>query len=445
MSAVAASHPVSGRSAMSPPRPRPLSKTKVEGFGFSTSERATHTGRARADRAVRRAAEERERERAGRQKRREDEEGRRLARKEEAEKGLDMSPRAVRRRARQSTPKLKYAKLSQMAAGQSRLAVARPVDPTLRYKGALRPEPPKKKAPPGSLGDDMGDVNLEEHLARSLQELRTRAEPPPLHTFGGVVAPRAPSTHAPRLPAFEKLVSPRILDGVGGYVSSGTTGKWSARTGAKHKQIKSSSTGPDVGTAPSTVNRGKIPFVPPQKNPDRPVDGFTRRWAPAHIDISPKSIKKIAEADNNKRSQDELRYVFEMIDSSSLDGLIDKDDLETILERLGYVTEPGEVEDILWEVDDDRDGGLTWEEFNTGAIARHTFWDAFLDHHCVPLVCSRFGRVWTDVFGVESGAVYERVRSDDDGLEPHRLFSLIEFLMFDLDADGFVGVDEVSN
>lgn len=57
----------------------------------------------------------------------------------------------------------------------------------------------------------------------------------------------------------------------------------------------------------------------------------------------------------------------------------------------------------MWEVDDDRDGGLTWEEFNS---------------------------------------VYERVRSDDDGLEPHRLFSLIEFLLFDLDADGFIGVDE---
>ena len=352
--ATTAVHPVSGRTAISTGRmsPRPLSKTKVEGFGFSTSERAEHTQRARADRAVRRAAEERERERAGRQKRREDQETQRLTRKEEAEKHLDMSPRAVRRRARQNTP-LKYAgrgaNRSQMAAGQSRLAVARPVDPTLRYKGALRPEPPKKKAAPGSLGDDMGNVNLEEHLARSLQELRTLCEPPPLHTFGGAVAPRAPSTHAPRLPAFEKLVSPRILDGIGGYVSSGTTGKWSARTGAKHKQIKTNA-GPDVGTAPSTVNRGRIPFVPPQKNPDRPVDGFTRRWAPAHIDISAKSIKKIAEADNNKRSQDELRYVFEMIDSSSLDGLIDKDDLETILERLGEHTRNSHPMRFTWGI-----------------------------------------------------------------------------------------------
>lgn len=34
------------------------------------------------------------------------------------------------------------------------------------------------------------------------------------------------------------------------------------------------------------------------------------------------------------------------------------------------------------------------------------------------------------------------MRNDADGLEPHRMVSLIEFLMFDLDADGFVGVEE---
>lgn len=34
------------------------------------------------------------------------------------------------------------------------------------------------------------------------------------------------------------------------------------------------------------------------------------------------------------------------------------------------------------------------------------------------------------------------MRNDVDGLEPHRMVSLIEFLMFDLDADGFVGAEE---
>lgn len=92
-----------------------------------------------------------------------------------------------------------------------------------------------------------------------------------------------------------------------------------------------------------------------------------------------------------------------MIDSKTLDGLIDESDLHSILQRLGYEPQPGEVQDIIWEVDDDRDGGLTWEEFS---------------------------------------ALYERIRNDKDGREPHRMYTLIEFLMFDLDADGFVSLEE---
>lgn len=334
-----------------------LTETKVESFGFATAERSERRGRARAERAVRRAQEERERERAAREKRRTEQEAARIARKKEAEK--DLTPRQLRRAKNTPERQLKFA---QRQGGQTRLPVARPIDPTLRYKGLLRPTPPHQKAIPGTLGDDMNEIDLDAHLARSLQELRTRAEPPPMTAFGNAT-PRAPSTHAPRLPAFEKLVSPKALSGVGGFVSAATTGPWSARIGSK-TAVKANAAS-TVGTAPATIARGKARFTPREKIPDRPVDGFTRSWAPAHIDISPSSIKKIADADNARRSRDELRYVFEMIDSSSLDGLIDKTDLENILERLGYVSEPGEVEDILWEVDDDRDGGLTWEEFSS--------------------------------------------------------------------------------
>ena len=44
------------------------------------------------------------------------------------------------------------------------------------------------------------------------------------------------------------------------------------------------------------------------------------------------------------------------------------------------------MEDIIWEVDDDRDGGLTWEEFS---------------------------------------ALYERIRNDQDGKEPHRMCAIL--------------------
>jgi calmodulin len=99
-----------------------------------------------------------------------------------------------------------------------------------------------------------------------------------------------------------------------------------------------------------------------------------------------------------------------MIDATTNDGVITSIDLEVIFNRLSYAHEDGEIEDILWEVDDDGDGGLTWPEFQR---------------------------------------VYERVRSIGEEVvhgaaEPTRMYSLIEFLMFDLGANGSVSVDEAT-
>eukprot|EP01048_Picozoa_sp_COSAG05_P015408 COSAG05_NODE_1856_length_3955_cov_1.812241_3_plen_178_part_00 len=105
-----------------------------------------------------------------------------------------------------------------------------------------------------------------------------------------------------------------------------------------------------------------------------------------------------------------------MIDSKTLDGLIDESDLHSILQRLGYEPQPGEVQDIIWEVDDDRDGGLTWEEFS-----------------------ALYERIRNDK---EFFSWNERMRGAVDGREPHCMYTLIEFLMFDLDADGFVSLEE---
>ena len=415
--------------------PRSARSTKAEPFGFSTSERAEQAFQQRAARAERQAQEKRRAALKARRDKRDEQERGRLARARDAEKAL--SARA-RRAKLETPPRLANQAQSDVFAsyGGGRLAPAVPVDPTLREARNLRPKPPAAHGAPEHR-DDAQNVDLEQHYLRSLQELRTRAEGPPVAAFGSLT-PRAPSTHSPRLPAFNKRIAPRALEGVGGHVTAATTGRWSSRTATKPFKPKRQAAAP-IGTAPSKVPRGKIKFTPGNKDPGRPAEGFTRKWKPAHIDISVDSIKKIAEADNDKRSQDELRYaprwpsslspalrprsslpacppsslsfsecwggryVFEMIDANSMDGIIDANDLETVLRRLDYSPEPGEVEDIVWEVDDDRDGGLTWEEFS---------------------------------------ALYERVRKDQDGKEPHRLFSLIEFLMFDLDADGFVGVEE---
>jgi Ca2+-binding EF-hand superfamily protein len=136
---------------------------------------------------------------------------------------------------------------------------------------------------------------------------------------------------------------------------------------------------------------------------ERPPGGFKGKFKPAAINCSPESIKEITQKDNAVRSAQELQYIFEMIDATSNDGIIDSDDLTVILRRLKYEPAEGEVKDIIWEVDDDNDDGLTWEEFSN---------------------------------------LYKRIRQDKDGYEPRRLYSLIEFLMFDLDADGYVSLDE---
>ena len=77
---------------------------------------------------------------------------------------------------------------------QASLAPSRPVDRGLRDKRTVRPVVPQAFSGAAPTVDDDVQVDLEEHFLQSLQELRTRAEPPPLLAFGSST-PRAPSTH----------------------------------------------------------------------------------------------------------------------------------------------------------------------------------------------------------------------------------------------------------
>ena len=63
----------------------------------------------------------------------------------------------------------------------------------------------------------------------------------------------------------------------------------------------------------------------------------------------------------------------------------------------------GEVEDMIWEVDEDCDGAVDWNEFQ---------------------------------------AMYHRCRSDRVGREPRRLFNLTEFVMNDKSFSGRVSLEE---
>ena len=78
-------------------------------------------------------------------------------------------------------------------------------------------------------------------------------------------------------------------------------------------------------------------------------------------------------------------------------------DLMKCLNFLGLKPMRAEVALIIWEVDDDLDGYISKEEFET---------------------------------------MYKRCSSDDSGLEPRKLYNLIQFLMYDRDFKGRVTVEE---
>ena len=78
-------------------------------------------------------------------------------------------------------------------------------------------------------------------------------------------------------------------------------------------------------------------------------------------------------------------------------------DLMKVLTFLGSKPLKSEVNLIIWEVDDDLDGYVDRKEFET---------------------------------------MYKRCISDETGLEPRKLFNIVQFLMYDKDFKGRVSVEE---
>lgn len=104
-----------------------------------------------------------------------------------------------------------------------------------------------------------------------------------------------------------------------------------------------------------------------------------------------------------------IKRVFERLDRKN-DGKIDRDEIAQQFDILGYKpkrqTDYGtsEVEDMIWEVDEDCDGMIDWENFVQ---------------------------------------LYVRCRRDKTGCEPKRLFNLIEFMINDKDGGGTINEDEI--
>ena len=105
---------------------------------------------------------------------------------------------------------------------------------------------------------------------------------------------------------------------------------------------------------------------------------------------------------NEAQELDNLSRVFARLDKKS-DAKVDVDELWEHLKFLGYKCKKAECEDMIWEVDEDCDRCVNWEEFKT---------------------------------------MFYRVRHDKSGWEPRRLFNVVEFMMHDKDCSGTIDMDE---
>eukprot|EP01138_Halocafeteria_seosinensis_P007812 gb/GECG01007982.1/.p1 GENE.gb/GECG01007982.1/~~gb/GECG01007982.1/.p1 ORF type:complete len:252 (+),score=51.08 gb/GECG01007982.1/:1-756(+) len=85
------------------------------------------------------------------------------------------------------------------------------------------------------------------------------------------------------------------------------------------------------------------------------------------------------------------------------DKKIKPKDLQEALAFLGKKTHKREIEDMIWEVDENLDGCVDWEEFQL---------------------------------------MFQRNIKDTTGKEPFQLFNVVQFMMYDVDFSGEVSVDE---
>ena len=106
---------------------------------------------------------------------------------------------------------------------------------------------------------------------------------------------------------------------------------------------------------------------------------------------------------NESQELENLQRVFQLLVKKEC-GKITWVELHRTLKALKYPKLSKEVvEDLIWEVDEDCDGMISWDEFK---------------------------------------AMFYRVRHDKTGWEPRRIFNLVEFMMHDKDQSGSIDMDE---
>lgn len=97
-----------------------------------------------------------------------------------------------------------------------------------------------------------------------------------------------------------------------------------------------------------------------------------------------------------------LKRVFKWLDTKK-DDKLDWQELSESLTKLSHKTPRDQIELWIWEVDDDLDQMVGWDEFLT---------------------------------------MYQRCISDQTGNEPRNLFNLVQFLMYDKEFHGQISVEQ---
>ncbi|KAJ1632027.1 hypothetical protein T492DRAFT_991516 [Pavlovales sp. CCMP2436] len=100
-----------------------------------------------------------------------------------------------------------------------------------------------------------------------------------------------------------------------------------------------------------------------------------------------------------------LKRAFKRLDKKN-DGKLDVDELQQELNFLEHKVNKDELNEIIWEIDDDDDSCVDWNEFRSS---------------------------------------FHRSRDDKTGYEPRKLFFLTEFIMADKDQSGSIDVEEFIN
>lgn len=114
------------------------------------------------------------------------------------------------------------------------------------------------------------------------------------------------------------------------------------------------------------------------------------------VEAPPEDISEIRHEKMFGYAPRDLRRAFRLIDTRH-DNFVDVDEISAAFQKLGMKIGRDRVRDMVWEVDEDMDGGLVFNEFK---------------------------------------AMYARVLRDASGCEPRGLFSLIDFLVLDRDCGG---------